>query len=66
MITPGSINPRLTEQGFANVFRISGRDDRQGRFAADYVVDHGLADRVAIVQDQTRSARASPTSSRSG
>ena len=27
MITPGSINPRLTEQGFANVFRICGRDD---------------------------------------
>ena len=53
MIAPSSTNPRLTEQGFANVFRVSGRDDRQGRFAADYAVDHGLADRIAIVQDQT-------------
>ena len=53
MITPGSINSRLTEQGFANVFRTCGRDDVQGTFAADYVVDHGLAERVAIVQDQT-------------
>src|SRR3954453_5417624 len=53
MINPASTHPRLTEQGFANVFRVSGRDDRQGRFAADYAVDHGLADRIAIVQDQT-------------
>jgi branched-chain amino acid transport system substrate-binding protein len=53
MISPSSTNPRLTEQGFANVFRVSGRDDRQGRFAADYAVDHGLADRIAIVQDRT-------------
>ena len=53
MIGPSSTNPHLTEQGFANVFRVSGRDDRQGRFAADYAVDNGLADRIAIVQDQT-------------
>ncbi len=49
MIAPSSTNPRLTEQGFANVFRVCGRDDAQGAFAADYVVDHGLADRIAIV-----------------
>ena len=53
MIAPSSTNPRLTEQGFANVFRVSGRDDRQGRLAADYAVDNGLADRIAIVQDRT-------------
>src|SRR3954454_21489162 len=53
MINPASTNPRLTEQGFANVFRIAGRDDAQGGFAADYVVDKGLAERVAIVHDRT-------------
>ncbi len=53
MITPASINSRLTEQGFANVFRTCGRDDTQGSFAADYVVDNRLAERVAIVQDQS-------------
>ena len=53
MITPGSVNSRLTEQGFANVFRTCGRDDTQGSFAADYVVDNRLAERVAIVQDQS-------------
>ena len=40
MMSPGSTNPLLTEQGFANVFRVCGRDDVQGTFAADYVVDH--------------------------
>jgi branched-chain amino acid transport system substrate-binding protein len=53
MISPGSTNPRLTDQGFANVFRVCGRDDVQGAFAADYVVDHKLADRIAIVHDQS-------------
>src|SRR4051794_9943872 len=57
MITPASTNPRLTEQGFENVFRVCGRDDAQGGFAADYVVDKGLAERVAIVQDRTAFGR---------
>ncbi|WP_082145849.1 branched-chain amino acid ABC transporter substrate-binding protein [Microvirga massiliensis] len=53
MISPGSTNPRLTEQGFANVFRVCGRDDVQGAFAADYVVDNKLTDGIAIVHDQS-------------
>jgi branched-chain amino acid transport system substrate-binding protein len=53
MISPSSTNPRLTEQGFSNVFRVCGRDDVQGAFAADYVVDHKLADRIAVVHDQS-------------
>jgi branched-chain amino acid transport system substrate-binding protein len=51
MITPASINSRLTEQGFANVFRTCGRDDTQGAFAANYVLDNALAQRIAVVQD---------------
>ncbi len=57
MINPASTNPRLTEQGFENVFRVCGRDDAQGGFAADYVVDKGLAERVAIVHDRTAFGR---------
>ena len=53
-ISPASTNPKLTEQGFKNVFRTCGRDDVQGTFAADYVVDHKLGDKVAIVQDQSQ------------
>ena len=53
MISPGSTNPKLTEQGFSNVFRVCGRDDVQGSFAADYVVDHLRADAIAIIHDQS-------------
>jgi len=35
MITPGSTHPRLTEEGRQNVFRLNGRDDQQGKLAAD-------------------------------
>ena len=41
---PASTNPKLTEQGFDNVFRTCGRDDVQGTFAANYVVDNKLGD----------------------
>ena len=53
MISPASTNPKLTEQGFANVFRVCGRDDAQGAFGADYALDHELADKVAIVDDRS-------------
>ncbi len=51
MISPASTNPQLTEQGFKNVFRVFGRDDEQGTFAADYVVANKLAERAAIIHD---------------
>jgi branched-chain amino acid transport system substrate-binding protein len=35
------------------VFRICGRDDVQGSFAADYVVDHLRVDTIAIVHDHS-------------
>jgi branched-chain amino acid transport system substrate-binding protein len=52
-ITPASTNPKLTEQGFANVFRTCGRDDVQGQYAANYVVDNNVAKKVAILHDKT-------------
>ena len=53
MISPGSTNPKLTEQSFPNVFRVCGRDDVQGSFAADYVVDHLRVDTIAVVHDHS-------------
>jgi branched-chain amino acid transport system substrate-binding protein len=50
-ISPASTNPQLTEQGFDNVFRVSGRDDEQGPLAADHVVDNALGELIAIVND---------------
>jgi branched-chain amino acid transport system substrate-binding protein len=52
-ISPASTNPQLTEQGFDNVFRACGRDDQQGTFAANYVVDNNIASKVAVIHDKT-------------
>src|SRR4030065_2608553 len=38
MITPASTNPQLTEKGYYGVFRVCGRDDQQGKVAADFVI----------------------------
>lgn len=53
MITPASTNPRLTEQGFNNVFRVVGRDDQQGSVAARFMFEQLKAKRVAILHDKT-------------
>ena len=52
-ISPASTNPKLTEQGFDNVFRTCGRDDVQGIYAANYVVDNKAGEKVAILHDKT-------------
>jgi branched-chain amino acid transport system substrate-binding protein len=57
MISPASSNPQLTEQGFRNVFRVVGRDDDQGTFAADYVVANKLGEKIAIVHDSSQYGR---------
>lgn len=51
MISPTSTNPLLTEQGFANVFRVCGRDTLQGTMAADYLAERWHDQDIAIVHD---------------
>jgi branched-chain amino acid transport system substrate-binding protein len=53
MITPASTNPQVTDRGYADIFRICGRDDQQGKVAAEFVVDDLKAKRVAILHDKT-------------
>jgi branched-chain amino acid transport system substrate-binding protein len=53
MISPFSTNPRLTEQGFPTVFRVVGRDDRQGRIAGDLLAERFADQPVAILHDGT-------------
>ncbi|HET6514753.1 MAG TPA: branched-chain amino acid ABC transporter substrate-binding protein [Thermodesulfovibrionales bacterium] len=53
MITPASTNPQLTEKGYTNVFRVCGRDDQQGRAAADFVTTHLKFRHIAIIHDKT-------------
>jgi branched-chain amino acid transport system substrate-binding protein len=53
MITPGSTNPKVTDRGLWNVFRICGRDDQQGGVAGAYIADHLQGKKIAIVHDKT-------------
>lgn len=46
-ITPASTNPKLTNQGFANVFRNLPTDDENGRQLADFASRRGFK-RIAI------------------
>jgi branched-chain amino acid transport system substrate-binding protein len=52
-MSPASTNPQLTERGLDNVFRVCGRDDQQGAYAADYVIDKGLATKIAVLHDKS-------------
>jgi len=53
MISPASTNPRLTEMGLDNVFRVSGRDDQQGVVAGNYMADNFANQVIAILHDGT-------------
>jgi ABC-type branched-subunit amino acid transport system substrate-binding protein len=56
-IADASSNPKLTEQGFDNVFRVIGRDDQQGPYAAEFMVKTLRAKRIAIIHDNTTYAK---------
>ena len=53
MITPGSTNPKITDRGLWNVFRICGRDDQQGGVAGTYIAEHLKGKKIAIAHDKT-------------
>jgi branched-chain amino acid transport system substrate-binding protein len=53
MITGSATNPKLTEQGFNNVFRVVGRDDQQGPAIASYLASQYKPKVVAVIDDAT-------------
>ncbi len=53
VITPASTNTYVTDRGYADVFRVCGRDDQQGAAAARFVVDVLKARRVAVFDNRT-------------
>lgn len=57
VITPSSTNPDVTDNGYLTIFRVCGRDDQQGKSAADYVVNHFKNAKVAIVHDNSTYGR---------
>ncbi len=52
-ITPGSTNPKVTEQGFATLFRLVGRDDQVALHAADYALRKLKIKKFAVLNNKT-------------
>lgn len=53
MISPASTNPKLTEEGGDNVFRVCGRDDQQGSVAGKFLKEQFGDKKIAFVHDKT-------------
>jgi branched-chain amino acid transport system substrate-binding protein len=51
MISPASTNPKVTDEGGPNVFRVIGRDDQQGTIAGDYLANNHSKSNIAIIHD---------------
>lgn len=51
MMTTTASHPRLTEEGRGNVFRLIGRDDRQGRIGGDLLADLWSGGKIAFLHD---------------
>ncbi len=53
MMSPASTNPKLTDEGGPNVFRLAGRDDDQGVVAATYLAENWGDKKIAFLHDGT-------------
>jgi branched-chain amino acid transport system substrate-binding protein len=49
MMSPASTNPRVTDEGGLNVYRVIGRDDDQAIVAAELIISEFSGQRIAIV-----------------
>lgn len=57
-IAPATRHPALTDKRAGKtIFRLAGREDRQGEAAGHWLADEAKSGRVAIVQDRTAYAR---------
>jgi branched-chain amino acid transport system substrate-binding protein len=56
-ISPASTNPRFTEEGKWNTFRVCGRDDQQGEVAGRYMAQNMRDRRIAILHDNSAYGR---------
>ena len=52
-ISPASTNPKLTDEGGDNVFRVCGRDDQQGVVAGNFLADKFGSKKIAVLHDKT-------------
>ncbi len=52
-ISPASTNPRYTDEGSWNTFRVCGRDDQQGLVAGKYLATTFKGKKLAILHDNS-------------
>ena len=52
LLTATATNPKITEKNIPTVFRISGRDDRQGIVIATFMANTLQSKRIAILHDE--------------
>ncbi len=52
-MSPASTNPRFTDEGKWNTFRVCGRDDQQGMVAGAYILANFRNRKVAILHDNS-------------
>jgi branched-chain amino acid transport system substrate-binding protein len=52
-VSPSATNPKLTHQGFTNVFRVVGQDGAQGKDDADWLVKTLGCKNIGIIDDKT-------------
>jgi branched-chain amino acid transport system substrate-binding protein len=52
-ISPGSTNPKYTQQGFKTTFRVVAHDDQQGPTLARFAIDNLKVKSVAVIDDST-------------
>jgi len=52
-ISPASTNPRYTDEGSWNTFRVCGRDDQQGLVAGKYLATAFKGKKLAILHDNS-------------
>jgi len=53
VITPMASNPKVTESGFATIFRLTNRDDRKGPGLARYLMQKMGKKRALVIDDGT-------------
>jgi branched-chain amino acid transport system substrate-binding protein len=52
-ISPASTNPKYTDEGSWNTFRVCGRDDQQGALAGKYLADKFKDKKIAVIHDNS-------------
>jgi len=52
-ISPSATNPKVTDRGMWNIFRVCGRDDQQGGVAGAIIAQRYKNKRIAFVHDKT-------------